>query len=405
MAKTLVIGGGSSGLFAAILLARQGHNVQILERNDRPGRKLLATGNGRCNFSNRNIEINRFHSENPKFPLSAIHRFNVDDAVCFFEELGIEVLEQSQGRLYPRSLQSKAVLDAMLLELRHLQVDLILNTKVTKISKGDNWRVETEEGKDYTGEILLIATGGVTLPKSGSDGLGYELVRDLGHPITPIHPAIVQLRLQGIRPGHLNGVRFFAKLKLFSEGKLIHEDYDEILFADYGFSGPAVLQLSGYALREQRQARAVHFEIDLFPELTIEEMRVNLSYRFGITGYKSAQETLVGLIHDKLIPSILEEAGVDPEVKTASLQEKQIHQLARALKGWTHRLESYKSLEEGQVTVGGVSTDLINPSTMESKLHPGLYFVGEVMDVDGDCGGFNLQWAWSSAYAAAMSIQ
>lgn len=395
----IIIGAGASGLMGGILLAQKGHQVRILEGEDRPGKKLLATGNGRCNYTNIGIDISRFHGENPKFAYSALANFTYEDAKDFFAGLGMETRVLSKGRAYPRSLESRAVLDLLVLNFEALGGKIIYDEKVRSIKKDRDFIIKTEDSS-YQSQALVLAAGGTSLKNSGSDGSGYDLAKSLGHRIIPLGPGIVQMELRSGAYKAMSGTRFDGLLSLYDGKKLVHQDQDEILFTDYGISGPAVLQLSRRAVDIIKKGKEASFSIDLFPDYSYDDLVAYLAYSLAMSKLTLGQ-SLVGKIHTKLIGPILE--GFDENKLASNLAYQDIQRLATRLKNWHFDIKGPRSMEGAQVTTGGVDTRQIDPSTMESKLVDRLYFTGEIIDIDGDCGGFNLHWAWASAALMAKS--
>lgn len=396
----IIIGGGPGGLMAGIQALKKNKNVTILERNDRPGKKLLASGNGRCNYTNEGISIERYHGTNPKFAHSALSKFGYEEAKEFFSSIGMDTIVLSKGRAYPRSLQASSVLDLLLLEFENLGGKIVYEEKVTAVFKDKCFTI-VGENHTYEAESLVIATGGKTLKNTGSDGNGYQLAKSFGHKIITLGPAIVQMRLKDQVYKTMNGTRFMGLLKLYENDSFVYEDEDEILFTDYGISGPAVLQLSGRALEILNRGNRAYFAIDLFPEYDEKSLEEKLAYDFYLSK-NSLGQSLIGKVNSNLIDSVLD--GFDSKLRANSLSYKTIQKIGHRLKNWTFEIEGYKAFDGAQVTTGGVDTLEIDPSTIESKLINGLYFVGEVIDIDGDCGGFNLHWAWASAYACGNSI-
>lgn len=403
MLDIIVVGGGAAGMMAAITARREGHRVVLLERNDRLGKKLLATGNGRCNYTNVNLTIDNFHGENSKFPLSCLSQFDVDRTMEFFEQLGISPAVDKGGKVFPHSYQSSSVLDILRLELEALGVELVYEALVRYIYREeDGFRVLTEE-EAYLADRVIVTTGGLALPSSGSDGLGYSLVKDLGHRLTKTFPALVQLELAGDVFKALSGVKFQGEASLYIDGQLVKGDGGDILFTDYGISGPPILQLSRRALEGVGSDREVELSLDLVPGEGQEELLNYLYYRFALMGGRTIGQGLIGLINSKLIEPILREAGISSKKYISQLTGVEIEGLAQVLKAWSFRVTGSKSFKFAQATAGGIETDGLDPRTLESKLVEGLYLAGEIVDVDGDCGGFNLQWAWSSGYVAGLN--
>ncbi len=398
----IIIGAGAAGLFSAVEASKKGIEVIVLERNDRPGKKLLATGNGRCNYTNTDITIDRYHGKNKKFAYSAISKFNYNNAVDWFEDYGIVNKLLSKGRAYPRSLQSSSILEVLLMACRNNGVKMFYNSEVGDIKYNDEFEVICTNGRVYKTDSVIVATGGSTLAKSGSDGSGYKLAKKLGHNIIPIGPSIVQMELKNPNK-KLSGTRFDAGLYLDDGDENIAYDLDEVLFTDYGISGPAVLQLSGRAIEILQKGGNPKFRLDLFPELSLEELVIKYVYGFSIAGDKNVLEALVGSIHKNIINYVVPSL-VDSRKRASSMSYEEIQELCFKLKNCTFEIKGPWKFDGAQVTTGGVDTTQIDPTTMESKLIKGLYFTGEVMDIDGDCGGFNLHWAWASSYAAANAL-
>ncbi len=399
----IIVGAGASGLFLAAEAAKRGMEVTLLEKNDRAGKKLLATGNGRCNYTNSKININRFHGENHKFALSAISNFNYDDAVSWFESQGVINRLLSKDRAYPRSLQSSSILEALLLACREYGVNIIYNCDIDHVKRIENgFELISKDGRTFETDKLVLATGGSTLINSGSDGSGYDLALSLGHSIIDIGPSIVQMVLKN-HIKKLTGVRFDAGLHLLDDEKIVASDTDEVLFTDYGISGPAVLQLSGRAIRILKAGRKAGFKLDLFPEMSVDELAPYYSYLFSIAGNKTIGEVLIGAINNKVVENLLSKMIKIDEL-ASRLDYLEIQSICEKLKGIYLEIDGPWKFDGAQVTTGGINTEEIDPSSMESKIVDGLYFIGEIIDIDGDCGGFNLHWAWASAYQVANSL-
>lgn len=400
MKKVIVIGGGAAGLIAALSASEKGYRVIILERNDRIGRKLLATGNGRCNFTNINLDIENYHGKNNKFGYSALSQFDVYRTMSYFETLGITPRVEEGGKVFPASLQSSSMIDVFKYEIKKRDIDLQLNSMVKNIYKKDNFKVELEDGRVVTGDNVILATGGMSLANTGSDGNGYKLASKLGHVITEIFPGIVQLNLKSDNLKEKTGVRFDGIAELYIDGEYIMEDRGDVLFTDYGISGPTILQISRRAIDGIRKNKDVWVHVKVITDRNIEELYDYLVLRFENMNTKPLEHSLIGLINKKLINPILNTAGLERRKPVVEMSNKEIRSLASVLTSWKFKVIGHQPWEFAQVTAGGISTEDIDNRTMESKIIPGLYIVGEVMDIDGDCGGYNLQWAWSSGYVA-----
>lgn len=401
--RIIVVGGGAAGMMAAIVAKRNGASVVLLERNDRVGKKLLTTGNGRCNYTNLNLRIDNYHGENNGFPEKALSGFNVDKTMEFFELLGITPADEDNGKVYPLSFQASSMLDVLRYEMDYLGVELVTEAFVSDINKKKKFIVKLKDGRTFEGDKLILATGGMAMPVSGSDGNGYSLVKSLGHAVTDVFPGLVQLKLDGNIFKQVNGVKFIGLAGVYCNNKLVTQDTGDILFTDYGISGPPILQISRKAIELMNRGKEVELRISIITSKTKEELKDYLSARFRNLYMKTIEEALIGFVHKKLILPILKELNIDKSIKASSLSEESIDSLARLLTSWSFKIIGNKGWGQAQVTAGGVNTTQVDRRTMESKLVDGLYIIGELLDVDGDCGGYNLQWAWSSGYAAGIN--
>lgn len=401
--KVGIIGAGASGVFAALILKQNYIDTTVIERNTNALKKIYATGNGRCNFTNRNVSYKNYHGENPKFTISAIKKFDNYDVIEFFNDMGIPEVELENGKIFPKSLQASSIVKQMMCLANHLEVEFIFDSFVDDVRKnGDVFEVKSNDSI-YKFDYLIVACGSKAYKKSGSDGNGYILMKKLGHNIVKTHPGIVQLKLNGDSFKKMSGTKFKANAKLVVDGKEVFEFYHDVLFTDYGISGPTILQLSGEAIRAKNNGLDVKIRIDTV-DLDENKLYEHLIYIISLNYYKKINELLVGLINDNLIEEVLNQAGINYDINVCELSKEEIYKLAHTLKNLEFSVSGYKDEDSGQITCGGVDTDEINPSTMESKKIKNLYIIGEIMDVDGDCGGYNLQWAFSSAYSCAMSI-
>lgn len=400
-----IVGGGAAGIVAAISARRLGANVTILERNPRIGKKILATGNGRCNYTNINTNITHYSGENPKFAYSALDQFSVEDTLNFFEKLGITPKVEDMGKVFPSSEQASSLLDLFLYELNELGVNIITDTLVKDIrKKKDNFLIEVENGQVYRADKVIITTGGKAMPSSGSDGNGYNLAANLGHNVVEAFPALVQLKLEGEHFKHLAGVKFVGTVEIIHNNKSIIKDRGDILFANYGVSGPPILQISRLAGELLKRGQEPILKIIIIDTISKDELRNNLNKRWQLNPNKPIDFSLVGLINKRLISVILKEAGIkDMKKPVRELSAKEEEKIINILTDLRFKIRGTKGFTSAQVTAGGINTKEINPDTMESKLIEGLYFAGEIIDIDGQCGGFNLQWAWSSGYIAGQN--
>lgn len=403
--KIAIVGGGASGMMAAIWAKRMGAEVTILERNPRVGKKILATGNGRCNITNIYCSREHYHGEDPHFVEPALSAFDAEKTIAFFEKLGIAPKVEDLGKVFPMSDQASSVLDVLLYELQELNIKVQCNAFVRDIritKKG--FSLELDDGNLVTCAKVILACGGKAMPSSGSDGNGFELAQKLGHHIVDIFPALTQLKLEGGFFKQIEGVKFVGTAKILSEGRTLAADQGDLLFTNYGISGPPILQISRKAGELLKHNKKAVLKISIIDNIKKEELDDLLARRFANKPNRPVDLALVGLINKRLIPVILKQAGVsDFKLPAGKLPAQEINKIASILTDWKFNITGLRSWPNAQVTAGGVDTREVNPYTMESKIVPGLYLCGEILDVDGECGGFNLQWAWSSGYVAGIS--
>lgn len=401
--EVAIIGGGASGMMAAINCAYTGAKVVLLERNDRVGKKLLATGNGRCNYTNANMSIEFFHGEDPLFIKKVMEKFNRDQTIEFFESIGVLPANEGDGKIFPLSFQSSSVLDVLRYEMEKSGVEVLTDAYVVEINKNKNFNLKLKDGRNIRADKVVLTTGGKAMPVSGSDGNGYGLVKHFKHLTTDINPALVQLKLKGDKFKQINGVRFVGKVGLYIDGTLEKEDYGDVLFTNYGISGPSVLQISRRAIVAWEKKRDVKVRVAIISSKTKEEVFSYLKERFANMPERTLQFAFVGMINKRLILPIIKELQLDKDKLAGSIENRELNAIAQKLTAWEFSVIGNEGWGQAQTTAGGIRTDDINPDTMESKLVRGLFFAGEVLDVDGDCGGYNLQWAWSSGYLAGLS--
>ena len=398
--QVAVIGAGASGLVAAIVAARHGAKVHVYEKNNKIGKKILATGNGRCNVTNKNIELSNYHGLNPSFVNPSLNHFNASTCKAFFSELGVELVEGQRGRLYPRSLQSSSIVELLVYECKRLHVEFFLNAEVKSITKKDKGFVLHVEDKSLHVDKVLVATGGLAMPTLGSCDSGYEFAKSFGHSIVETHPSLVQLICkEDLKP--ISGVKVEGSIEVYEDGQNKTHASGDILFTNYGISGSAVLDVSRVASHSLLCKRALHVKIDLLPEYSKEQLKNLLKKRQKYANGKNIALWLDGFINSKLAKFIEKTL----HVKNADdLNNKELTKLVYALKNMTLHVTDTKGFKTAEVTAGGIKTDEINSQTMESKLQRGLFFSGEVVDIDADCGGYNLHWAWASGISVGNSI-
>lgn len=406
--KIVIVGGGAAGITAAIAAREKGAEVTVLERKERIGKKILATGNGRCNLTNTDLGISHYHGKNPKFAYGALTRFDYQQTIDFFERLGIAHKVEAGGKVYPVSNQASSVLDVMRYELERIGVDVICEAEVKEIKKNDKNRqpfsVVMGDGTKHQAHRVIIATGGKASPNLGSNGSGYTLARSLGHDIVEPFPALVQLKLASNFLKQIKGIKFDGDAEIIVNNKVIAGARGEILFTEYGISGPPIFDLSRKAGEYLQKGTAVWLKVVLVNFLSPEELDRLLVKRFSEQPQKPLSFNFVGFLNKRLAPVILRAAGIEDVNKAAGhVAAEERGKISKILQDWRFEITGTTSWPAAQVTAGGVDVKDINQQTMESKIVPGLYFAGEVMDVDGDCGGYNLQWAWSSGYVAGES--
>lgn len=402
----IVIGGGAAGLFCAGFAARRGERVLILEKQERPARKILITGKGRCNVTNDcgEEEFLRAVRRNPRFLIPAIHAFPPREAMAVFEELGVPLKTERGRRVFPVSDRASDIADALWRFVRREGAELRRGTAESVLTEGGSVRgVRTADGRVYEAPAAVIATGGMSYPSTGSDGGGYRLAAELGHTIVTPKPSLTDIRCR-------DGCGMFAALEGLSlknvglvlrskkTGKKVYGDIGELLFTRRGVSGPLALTASSYLTESPT---GFSLSIDLKPGLSPEQLdrRLLRDFRAGIN--RDFQKTVGGLLPRRLIPVLIARSGIGPKRKTNSVTREERLRFGGLLKAFTLEVGSLGPIGEAVVTAGGVSTAEIDPRTMASRLVPGLRFAGEVMDVDAETGGFNLQIAWSTGYLAA----
>lgn len=398
----VIIGGGAAGMVAAIAAARAGARVAILEHMDRVGKKILATGNGKCNYTNEDQEPSHYRGDHPEFILPVMEQFGFEETVSFFEELGVYP-KVKNGYYYPASEQAASVLEVLRMELAYLKVEVFVECEVEGVKKQqDFFEIWTNQGR-YQSKKLLFSTGLKASPKTGSDGSAIPYIEKFGHHFKDIVPALVQMQGKQAFFKALAGIRSEINANLYINDAYVTSERGELQLTDYGISGIPIFQLSRFASKALSQGERVVVLLDFAPNLKGKELFRLLERRMHLLGKeKTASQALIGLFNKKLIDVLLKEAKIRPETAAQEVSKDDIGRLGRTIKEFRVDVIGTKSFEQAQVCAGGVDTEEINPKTLESKLVEGLYFAGEVVDIDGTCGGYNLQWAWSSGYVAGQ---
>ena len=393
-----VIGGGASGLMAAITAKKSGKEVIILERKDRILKKVLITGNGRCNITNVNANISNYFGKNISSVENILNRFTPHDTMDFFNELGIVCNEENRGKVYPLSGQASSVVDALRFEAEKLGIKIETEFYVRKIEKdGFKFRIYSEDRKKIEAGRVIIAAGGQSYPELGSNGSGFELAKELGHSVTKLSPSIVQLKTEKYQVKGLQGIKTDVAVTAYGDNKKICTYDGELLFTDYGISGNVVFNIS-FVMPLYKN---VEFEIDFMEKFDYNELYEILKERKRILSHLTMENYFNGMINKKLGQFLSKVSGIEKLSKPVKdLNDSDIRKLCTVLKKYRVKILETTGFKNAQVTAGGVLLDEVNTETLESKIVKGLYFSGEVLDVYGECGGFNLQWAWASGHIA-----
>lgn len=394
MSKVAVIGGGAAGMFAAIFAAKNKNEVHLFEKNERLGKKLFITGKGRCNVTNA-ADIETLLSNvraNPKFLYSAFYGYSNDMVVDFFEKEGCRLKVERGDRVFPVSDHSSDVISALERAMKKEGVKIHLHHEIKSL----------EEVKDF--DSVIIATGGMSYQATGSTGDGYRFAKDLGMKVTELTPGLVPFNIEGEIPKLLQGLSLKNVTAAIYDGKKeLYKDFGEMLFTHFGVSGPLILTGSSF-ISKQIKKGSLRLVIDLKPALTKEQLDARLLREFEEGKNKQFKNVLGSLFPSKLIPVMIDLSGIEPEKKVNEISRAEREAFVHLIKNFELKIVSLRGWNEAIITRGGVSVKEINPSTMECKEHPGVYFVGEVLDLDAKTGGFNLQIAWSTGYLAGSSV-
>lgn len=393
-----VIGGGASGLMAAITAKKSGKEVVILERKDRILKKVLITGNGRCNITNVNANISNYFGKNISSVENILNKFTPQNTMDFFNGLGIVCNEENRGKVYPLSGQASSVVDALRFEAEKLGIKIETEFYVRKIEKdGFKFRIHSEDRKKIEAGRVILAAGGQSYPELGSNGSGFELAKELGHSVTKLSPSIVQLKTEKNQVKGLQGIKTDVAVTAYGDSKKICTYDGELLFTDYGISGNVVFNIS-FVMPLYKN---VEFEIDFMEKFDYNELYEMLKERKKIMSHLTMENYFNGMINKKLGQFLSKVSGIEKLSKPVKdLNDSDIRKLCTVLKKYRVKILETTGFKNAQVTAGGVSLDEVNIETLESKIVKGLYFSGEVLDVYGECGGFNLQWAWASGHIA-----
>ncbi len=404
MTKTdvIVIGGGPAGMFAAITAARQGKQVLLLERNDRLGKKLLITGKGRCNVTNNCTaqEVLQNVPRNGRFLYSALDAFPPEKIMAFFEENGCPLKTERGNRVFPVSDKAVSILDCLKNQLRKHHVT-VHTARVQEILRDENGVVGVKtEGGEFLAPKVILATGGVSYPTTGSTGDGYRMASDLGHTVVPAQGSLVPLEAAGQDCPDMQGLslRNVGVKLVNAKGKVLYKDFGELLFTHFGVSGPTVLSASCHLKGE-----GCKLIIDLKPALEENKLNDRILRDLEMYQNRAMENALTDLLPRSMIPVVLRRLQINPQLQANSLKKQQRRALVELLKAFPVQITGKRPVAEAIITSGGVKVSEIDPKTMQSKLVPGLYFAGEIIDCDAYTGGFNLQIAWATAFCAAMA--
>ena len=414
MSHVIVVGGGAAGMFAAIAAAKNGHQVTLYEKNEKLGKKIFITGKGRCNITNAADMEELFNAvvTNSKFLYSSFYGYTNQNVIDFFEDAGVPVTIERGNRVFPISEHSSDVIRALEREMKKVGVKVCLNTEVKSVEaeKGKFNKVVLKDTTTQTADACIVATGGLSYRSTGSTGDGFRFAENVGHKVTQCFPSLVPMETKEPWICELQGLSLRnVEAKILDGKKELYKDFGEMLFTHFGVSGPLIISASSYVgkkfMDKNGQKKELTLEIDLKPALTEEQLDQRVLRDFEENHNRQFKNAITKLFPTKLIPVMLELGGIDPEKKVNSIEKEERKQFVHLIKHFRMTLTGLRDYPEAIITKGGVNVKEIDPGTMESKLVKGLYFAGEVLDLDALTGGFNLQIAWSTGYAAGNAIQ
>jgi len=400
MTDVIVVGAGAAGMAFAILAKQKNPHLEILilEANDRVGKKLITTGNGRCNITNSDCDIMRYHGKNPQFAVAALSEFPPSKQAEFFSSLGVLVDFEQDGRAYPLSSQASSVVDALRFALDERHIEVLTSCVVKKIEKSNDVFI-VSANDEYSCRSVIIACGGIAGGKLGNES-GYTLLKSLGHLILERRPSIVQIKTELTFVKQLKGVKVMANASVLDKAQVVKTESGEILFCDYGLSGPAILQLS----RLISFNKNCEISLDFIPQFSEFDLIKMLLVRKSDLGVRPVSEFFTGMLNKRLGQVVTKYCGIEISKSVFELTDKEIAVLAHTIKDFRIAALGTTGMSNAQVTAGGADTEQFFDTTLMSKSKDGLFAIGEVLDIDGDCGGFNLSWSWASANAAANGV-
>lgn len=411
MSRILITGGGAAGMMAAVFAARNGNQVELFEKNEKLGKKLFITGKGRCNITNA-ADLEDFFPaviSNPKFLYSAFYSFTNEQVISFFEALGVKTKTERGGRVFPVSDHSSDVIQALKREMDRLGVKVNLNAEVKELiieEYADGKRangIRLSSGGEISGDAVIVATGGISYPSTGSTGDGYRFAGKCGHKVTELFPSLVPMEVKECYAGELMGLSLRnIEIRITDGKKKLYQEFGEMLFTHYGVTGPVILSASSIVGKRLKD-KELTLHIDLKPALTEDQLDKRVLREFEANHNRQFKNAVDSLFPSKLRPVIVELSGIPEEKKVHEITKEERHRFVRLIKDFTMTLTGLRGYNEAIITKGGVSVREIDPGTMESRLVNGLYFAGEVLDLDAVTGGYNLQIAWSTGYLAGVN--
>jgi len=403
MKRVAIIGGGASGLMAACFAAGGGNSVVIFEKQKKIGRKILVSGNGRCNISNRNLSPDKFHGKNTRFVHNVFGKFGLEQTIDYFSSIGLPLIEEKNGRLFPASLQSTTVVRLFEYELARNNVEVRTHRKIERVVRsGNSFKLVTAGHEEEVFDSVILAAGSCACPPAGGSRDGYDLAAQMKHTIHEPFPAILPITIPLKIVHRLQGIKWDCALSVVHGGRVIASSEGELLFTAYGISGPASLDISRAVNEASTGSGDPSIQIDLYPGYRHHELETLLESLWSDSS-KPVSFSLIGIMKTPMPEVVLRIAGVDPDRKVGDLRREEKKKLVDTLKNFVLVPGKPRGFNEAVVAAGGVDVDEVNPSTMESRIVPGLFITGELLDIDGDSGGYNLQFAWSTGALAGMA--